>query len=202
MSNTLIPTKWKVKSSSGFTRSAEISNHLIYNLPEFVQEERRDEKLLSSFEVSKHLSSAGINLTILKNTGKRMQSYSTELGKTEIEMLIAYLQQQLPNCRDYHYEEVIEKEFPKEENQQEQPSEPEQPTPIPSETFMTLQCWKDENHKEGFSQCSKNIDKSGYVRFTGVDSNWWIHCPDANGGNGQSFSSHPNEIVYLQKPQA
>lgn len=80
--------------------------------------------------------------------------------------------------------------------------EAEQSTAIPSETFMTLRHWKETNQKEGYSKCSENIHPSGYVRFTNVNQEWWIHCPDANSGYGQSFSSHPNEIVYLANPNA
>lgn len=107
-----------------------------------------------------------------------------------------FLQQQLPHCRDY--DEVVEKT----EKPVHEIPEGGQATALPSESFMTLREWTCRNLKEGFSQCSKTIHPSGYVRFTGVNADWWIHCPDANGGNGQSFSSHPNEIVYLINPNA
>lgn len=190
-------TRWKVKSKSGISRASEIGNNVLGQHPMFEYEERRHETLLTSFEAIKD-DGAGMKFTIGTNTGKRMQRYTAHLGKTEVEMLIAFLQQQLPNCRDYHYDEVVVENA---EKPTEEKTEGES-TAIPSETFMTLRHWKETNQKEGYSVCSKNIHPSGYVRFTSVSRDWWINCPDANGGNGQSFSSHPNEIVYLANPNA
>ena len=59
---------------------------------------------------------------------------------------------------------------------------------------ITLKEWKEKNYDEGWSYCSKMIDKTGKIRFTSVDSDWWIYCPDSK----RTFSCTPLELVEVR----
>jgi len=64
---------------------------------------------------------------------------------------------------------------------------------------LSLRSWKAGGYNEGFSHCSFAIEPSGLIRFVSVNAEWWIYCPDLNGGYGQSFSSYPDEAVFIKE---
>ena len=54
--------------------------------------------------------------------------------------------------------------------------------------------------KEEINNGQVKVETSfGTYQIDWVDSNWWIHCPKANGGFGQSFSSHPNQSMLIEE---
>ena len=59
---------------------------------------------------------------------------------------------------------------------------------------ITLREWKEQGYTEGWSYCSKMINSTGKVKFTSVDSSWWIYCPDEK----RSFSCTPIELVEVK----
>ena len=71
---------------------------------EFIGGHKRVEEIVQRFgmEVKKDYG-AGIRMEIFRDTGKRLMSQSVEIGKDDIQRLINFLQEQMDNCRNYHY---------------------------------------------------------------------------------------------------
>lgn len=63
--------------------------------------------------------------------------------------------------------------------------------------LVTLRQYVDAEMTNGYISCSASIHPDEILRIDSVDCEWWIKNNDVNGGNGRSFSCHPNTHVYI-----
>jgi hypothetical protein len=65
-------------------------------------------------------------------------------------------------------------------------------------TTITLRQWRDAGHPAGYITVSPSIDQREKVKFISCNPEWWVWCPDLNGGLGRSFSCCPSTEVLVE----